>query len=470
MSSVTSGQLITGINGLVVQRKMTLGKAGDAYEDEADYIAKQVVSQINTPGFNKDNLEPKYTNQSSHIPPLLSIQPRAVRPKLQMKGNGSNTPLSPAMESAITKARGGGKSLPISLQRKMGAAMGTDFSEVRVHTSSGDDALSHSLNAKAFTTGKHIFFRQGAYSPNSSGGQRLIAHELTHVRQQGGAPDVIQRTEEDAVAKANRLVGRRDYNTWKEVQRDEYRENKYNKFSKNQWAAIKKAYNKKKIKKKKINRQSLPEGMKEYTSNIPFERPWPTTLKVNWLKKNVTLNDYIDRYEKFDKTKSKRQKAVKFKAGTYVYHGTKRFVAREIAKSGYLKGRDPQLMWNLDIDPVGKTADPTKDKAISFSPRPNYGYEVVLQVRMTGKEQEGQWRINLVRDEIVTHEEIPIERIEISEDKGIEWTPLPQWEKNNQNKDNEKDRQEWFEKKKELDDKKSKQKDELEEALEKRKG
>jgi hypothetical protein len=40
------------------------------------------------------------------------------------------------------------------------------------------------LNAKAFTTGSDIFFRNGAYSPQSSGGQELLAHELTHVVQQ----------------------------------------------------------------------------------------------------------------------------------------------------------------------------------------------------------------------------------------------------------------------------------------------
>jgi hypothetical protein len=42
------------------------------------------------------------------------------------------------------------------------------------------------LNARAFTTGQDIFFRQGEYSPNSSQGKELLAHELTHVVQQAG--------------------------------------------------------------------------------------------------------------------------------------------------------------------------------------------------------------------------------------------------------------------------------------------
>jgi hypothetical protein len=66
----------------------------------------------------------------------------------------------------------------------MGESMGHDFSGVRVHDSPESDALNKEINAKAFTTGQDIFFKQGEYNPGSSGGQELIAHELTHVVQQ----------------------------------------------------------------------------------------------------------------------------------------------------------------------------------------------------------------------------------------------------------------------------------------------
>jgi hypothetical protein len=55
---------------------------------------------------------------------------------------------------------------------------------VRVHTSGESDALNRDLGAKAFTTGQDIFFREGAYQPHTTGGQELLAHELTHVVQQ----------------------------------------------------------------------------------------------------------------------------------------------------------------------------------------------------------------------------------------------------------------------------------------------
>jgi len=55
-----------------------------------------------------------------------------------------------------------------------------------VHADAEADALNRSLNARAFTTGTDIFFREGAHNPGSSGGRELLAHELTHVVQQTG--------------------------------------------------------------------------------------------------------------------------------------------------------------------------------------------------------------------------------------------------------------------------------------------
>ena len=72
----------------------------------------------------------------------------------------------------------------------MGEALQTDLSQVQVHTSPEADTLNQELGARAFTTGRDVFFREGAYDPHSSSGQELITHELTHVAQQGsGAAD-----------------------------------------------------------------------------------------------------------------------------------------------------------------------------------------------------------------------------------------------------------------------------------------
>ncbi|HEY4346857.1 MAG TPA: DUF4157 domain-containing protein [Gaiellaceae bacterium] len=93
----------------------------------------------------------------------------------------------PAVESAIATARGGGQTLDQGSREKVGGALGDPLSDVRVHTDEKADALASSVSARAFTTGNDVFFKKGEYSPGSSSGQELIAHELTHVVQQRGA-------------------------------------------------------------------------------------------------------------------------------------------------------------------------------------------------------------------------------------------------------------------------------------------
>ena len=101
----------------------------------------------------------------------------------------------PDVERAIESSRGGGQSLDRGVQAQMGQALNADFSGVRVHTDAGADGLNQSLSARAFTTGRDIYFRQGEYNPGNSGGRELLAHELTHVVQQN--PDKVQTKSDD---------------------------------------------------------------------------------------------------------------------------------------------------------------------------------------------------------------------------------------------------------------------------------
>ena len=101
----------------------------------------------------------------------------------------------PDVERAIEGSRGGGQSLDSGIQAQMGQALNADFSGVRVHTDAGADGLNQSLSAKAFTTGRDIYFRHGEYNPGNSSGRELLAHELTHVVQQN--PDKIQTKSDD---------------------------------------------------------------------------------------------------------------------------------------------------------------------------------------------------------------------------------------------------------------------------------
>ncbi|KAA3653962.1 MAG: DUF4157 domain-containing protein, partial [Chloroflexi bacterium] len=126
---------------------------------------------------------------------MKSVQ-RQEEEELQMKpvqrqeeaGGGE---ISAEVEQSIQSAQGAGQPLADNVRAPMENAFSADFSGVKVHTDSQSDTLNQSLQARAFTTGKDIFFRQGEYNPGSSSGKELLAHELTHTIQQGG----VQRHE-----------------------------------------------------------------------------------------------------------------------------------------------------------------------------------------------------------------------------------------------------------------------------------
>lgn len=84
----------------------------------------------------------------------------------------------------LKQKKGMGQPLPAQTQKAMARAFKYDFSDVMIHT--GDDAvqMTRELKAQAFTHGKDIYFNEGKYSPETSSGQELLAHELTHVVQQ----------------------------------------------------------------------------------------------------------------------------------------------------------------------------------------------------------------------------------------------------------------------------------------------
>jgi hypothetical protein len=63
-----------------------------------------------------------------------------------------------------------------------------DFSSVRVHSGRSADRAAQETGSAAFTTGNHLVFRAGQYSPATPDGRRILAHELAHVVQQRSGP------------------------------------------------------------------------------------------------------------------------------------------------------------------------------------------------------------------------------------------------------------------------------------------
>jgi Domain of unknown function (DUF4157) len=94
----------------------------------------------------------------------------------------------PDVEAAIAARKGTGRPLDAASRERFGAGLGDELTDVRVHDDSEADALARSVSARAFTVGADLFFAEGAHKPGTGAGDSLLAHELTHVVQQRGAP------------------------------------------------------------------------------------------------------------------------------------------------------------------------------------------------------------------------------------------------------------------------------------------
>jgi hypothetical protein len=125
-------------------------------------------------------------------PPLATLAStignRAFTAMLARDGGGilPGGIVHPAVQNAIAGLRGSGSGLETGARSRFSEAFGDSLEDVRVHTDRAADQLARSVQARAFTTGSDIFFARGEYRPGSSDGDRLLAHELTHVIQQRG--------------------------------------------------------------------------------------------------------------------------------------------------------------------------------------------------------------------------------------------------------------------------------------------
>lgn len=90
--------------------------------------------------------------------------------------------------------RGVGRRLDLATRASMEARFGWDFGSVRIHTDEQAARSAQALQARAFTTGRHIVFGKGQYAPGTTVGQRLLAHELTHVLQQSNDQSGVGRS------------------------------------------------------------------------------------------------------------------------------------------------------------------------------------------------------------------------------------------------------------------------------------
>jgi hypothetical protein len=166
-----------------VQAKLNVGSPGDRYEQEADRIADAVVSRMRT-----DESHAAQGDSGAEVEEEFQATPR-----LQRQTGAGESSAGARQEASIQSARGGGQPIADNVRAPVERATGVNLSGVRVHDNAEADTLNRSLSARAFTTGSDIFFKSGEYNPGSTEGQKLLAHELTHVVQQTGGNEVVQR-------------------------------------------------------------------------------------------------------------------------------------------------------------------------------------------------------------------------------------------------------------------------------------
>lgn len=116
----------------------------------------------------------------------LQRQPEEEEPVQAKPASRPAPSITPKVAANIHAIKGGGQPLPEATRAAFEPRFGYDFSHVRVHTDTPATESAAAIKARAFTVGSDIAFGAGEYAPESAAGQKLLAHELTHVIQQDG--------------------------------------------------------------------------------------------------------------------------------------------------------------------------------------------------------------------------------------------------------------------------------------------
>ena len=160
--------------GHAMQAKLVLGTPADPCEREADAVADRVLAM------NAASVE--RVQRTCRACDDDELGRRSVAPSL-----GGQRPLTEAPALASEALRTEGRPLPASARQFMAARFACDFGAVRVHRGTDAARAAQAVQARAYTVGRDIVFAAGEDDFASVRGRRLLAHELTHVVQQGAA-------------------------------------------------------------------------------------------------------------------------------------------------------------------------------------------------------------------------------------------------------------------------------------------
>lgn len=164
----------TGLTGGLLPR---LGSIGDRFEQEADQVSRAVMLLPGAPG--------KVTEESSP-PPVL--------PRHLSGSEATKEGVAPPIVQDVLAVPG--QPLDGATRVFFEPRFGHDFGNVRVHADERAAESARAVHASAYTVGRDIVFASGRYNQSTVEGRRLLAHELSHVVQQGssGPQETLQRS------------------------------------------------------------------------------------------------------------------------------------------------------------------------------------------------------------------------------------------------------------------------------------
>lgn len=201
-----------------IQPKLTVNRPGDEFEREADRVADQVMRMpAGKPEIQRvvRRVQRKCAaceaahheaDASGHVARKCATceaeeEEGDSHKHVQAKRDSVGAPGIRSVDTYLNRHRGGGRSLDRAVRTDLEARFGRSFERVRIHDGAAAAASARSIDARAYTFGSDIVFGAGEFAPATTAGRLLLAHELTHVVQQGGAagPGVPPTTESSAV-------------------------------------------------------------------------------------------------------------------------------------------------------------------------------------------------------------------------------------------------------------------------------
>jgi hypothetical protein len=160
-----------------------ISQPNDPYELEADLVADQVMRMP------ASTVRHQYAACDAGGPLRPSGEEGAITVLRKTEGG----PVADVPASVDSVLHSPGAPLSASTRAFFEPRFGKDLSHVRVHANEMASRSARELNALAYTVGSNVIFGAGRYEPGTSQGQRLLAHELTHVFQQVGQGNAILR-------------------------------------------------------------------------------------------------------------------------------------------------------------------------------------------------------------------------------------------------------------------------------------